>query len=159
MRRTLVCAVVALWIIDVTASELPRFEQFPTKVEAVHAPAAVQIKSRDARTFRTVLREGAKAGPNFAGHYTVVTWGCGTACQRLAIVDALTGEVFFPPQLQPNSYSMVTDGSEPFEYRLESALLIVTGAPMDKEDAGTFYYHWTGKSLKQLRYVRKEWQR
>ena len=47
--------------------------------------------------FRTRLIEGAKKGPNFAGHYTVVTWGCGTNCAVVAIVDAKTGIVHFAP--------------------------------------------------------------
>lgn len=31
---------------------------------------------------------GAPAGPKFAGHLTVVTSGCGTSCQTVAVVDA-----------------------------------------------------------------------
>ena len=30
-------------------------------------------------------------GPNFAGHYFVVNWGCGSGCLMLVIVDAMTG--------------------------------------------------------------------
>ena len=46
-----------------------------------------------ARRLRTMLRIGAASGPNFAGHYTPVTWGCGVACQEFAIVDAKSGRV------------------------------------------------------------------
>jgi hypothetical protein len=152
--------VLAAGVTVASTEDLPTFDRFPAKEYAVSTPAPVLFSShRDARSFRTVLREGAKLGPNFAGHFTVVTWGCGTACQRLAIVDAKNGRVFFPPQLQPNAYHMVTDGSDPFQYRRDSALLIVTGAPMDREDEGIYYYRWNGKQLKQLRYVPKTWQR
>jgi hypothetical protein len=41
--------------------------------------------------FRTRIRKGAPDGPNYAGHYTVITWGCGVECQMHAIVDAKTG--------------------------------------------------------------------
>jgi hypothetical protein len=41
--------------------------------------------------FRTRIRKGAAEGPNFAGHYTVMTWGCGTECQMHTILDAKTG--------------------------------------------------------------------
>jgi len=47
----------------------------------------------DARQFRTVLREGLKQGINFAGRYTVVTVGCGTACQVHYVVDRSNGKV------------------------------------------------------------------
>ncbi len=36
-------------------------------------------------------------GPRFAGHYTVVTWGCGTERRMLAIVDAGTDGVCVVP--------------------------------------------------------------
>ncbi|NDK57219.1 hypothetical protein [Pontibacter fetidus] len=47
----------------------------------------------DARTFRTALREGLAKGVNFAGKYTVVTVGCGTACQQHFIVDRESGKI------------------------------------------------------------------
>jgi len=36
-------------------------------------------------------------GPNFAGHYFVIRWGCGSECLMMAIVDARTGKVYDPP--------------------------------------------------------------
>ena len=33
--------------------------------------------------------------PNFAGHYIIVTWGCGSPCQMNSIIDAITGKVIF----------------------------------------------------------------
>jgi hypothetical protein len=57
-------------------------------------PAAVDLASVDyGRMYRTRVREGAAAGPNFAGHYTVVLWGCGTGCRVVAVVDARTGRL------------------------------------------------------------------
>src|SRR5919199_362191 len=57
-------------------------------------PAAVDVASAPyGRMFRTKLREGAAAGPTFAGHYTIVLWGCGTGCQIVAVVDARTGRL------------------------------------------------------------------
>lgn len=46
-----------------------------------------------AREFRTVLSEALLGGVNFAGHYTVATWGCGTSCQNHAVLDARTGRI------------------------------------------------------------------
>lgn len=43
--------------------------------------------------YRTKLRQGTALGPNFAGHYTVVLWGCGTGCQVASVVDARTGRL------------------------------------------------------------------
>jgi len=40
----------------------------------------VVLSSPEWREYRTMLRKGAKKGPNFASHFTVVQWGCGTQC-------------------------------------------------------------------------------
>ncbi|ARS34814.1 hypothetical protein [Pontibacter actiniarum] len=47
----------------------------------------------DARTYRTMLREGMAEGVNFAAKYTLVTVGCGTGCQQHVVVDRETGKV------------------------------------------------------------------
>lgn len=107
-----------------------------------------------------MLREGAKAGPNFAGHYTIVSWGCGTACIEVAIVDATNGHVFFPAQLQPLAYQAVTDSTPDMQYQIGSRLLIVAGSPMDREDnIGIHYFTWNGRALREVLYVPKVWPR
>lgn len=72
----------------------PKFEQFPAKAWQGTAATVRLASPKWARRMRTVLREGAKVGPNFAGHFTIVHWGCGSSCQVQAIIDARTGEVF-----------------------------------------------------------------
>ena len=63
-------------------------EQFESK----QAPLD-EASHTDARQFRTALREGLKQGINFAGRYTIVTVGCGTACQVHYVVDRSNGKV------------------------------------------------------------------
>ena len=48
------------------------------------------------RLFRTELRRQAATGPNFAGHFTLARWGCGAGCVDVAVIDAISGDVFFP---------------------------------------------------------------
>lgn len=73
----------------------PQFEDFPVRDFYKGRPAAVDLSSNTlARSYRTRLRKGAKKGPNFAGHYTIVDWGCGSNCQVYAVVDAHTGKVY-----------------------------------------------------------------
>src|SRR5919109_618999 len=79
-----------------TAALAPRFEDYAVTDTAFgrRQPAPVQFASADyGQMYRTKLGEGAATGPNFAGHFTVVTWGCGTGCQIAAIVDARTGQL------------------------------------------------------------------
>lgn len=70
------------------------FRRHPVKEIYTEAPAPVVIDTDpQTKQFRTRLTEGAKHGPNFAGIYTVVEWGCGTNCQQVAVVNARTGRV------------------------------------------------------------------
>lgn len=78
-------------------------------------------------------------GPNFAGHYRIVTWGCGSACLELAIVDLENGRVHFPGKLKRDDYQGVRDGTEPFNFRKDSALLVVAGSPNHRERLGCIF--------------------
>ena len=57
-------------------------------------PATVVFAGNtDAWRFRTKIREAMQGGVNFAGHFVVAAWDCGTDCQQHAIVDAKTGAI------------------------------------------------------------------
>jgi hypothetical protein len=79
--------------------KLPRLEDFQVSGTLKVKPASVKLSSRRAREFRTMLRTNAEQGVNFAGHYVVVTWGCGSDCRSIAIIDARNGNVYFTPSL------------------------------------------------------------
>ena len=73
-------------------------------------PATVQFLGAflDAYTFRTRIRSEVKQGANFAGHYTVVSIGCGTNCANHALVDTKTGRIiaFGLPSTMGASYNI-----------------------------------------------------
>ena len=67
-----------------------KFADYPAR--AWRGPVArPRQDTRFARLFRTVLKQGAVKGPNFAGHMTIVEFGCGTSCVYWGLVDAKTG--------------------------------------------------------------------
>ena len=66
-------------------SSLPRFEDYPSEPWTGQA-AEVRIHSRSERRFRTRLRQAGERPPNFASHYSLVLWGCGSNCVSGAIV-------------------------------------------------------------------------
>lgn len=70
------------------------FRRHPASEIYTGAPAPVILGTDSkAKQFRARITEGGKHGPNFAGIYTVIEWGCGTNCQQIAIVNARTGRV------------------------------------------------------------------
>jgi hypothetical protein len=128
----------------------PDFSRYPNKDEFHGKPAAPNLKSaKGARRFRTVLRKGAREGPNFAGHYTVVSWGCGIVCQSHAIVDARSGRVTMVP------FGTVYE----LEYRLHSRLLVADPSE-ECLPSGTIgpktaeWYEWNGTVLRKVDSVR-----
>jgi hypothetical protein len=142
-------------------SSTPLYRDFPAAGDFRGKPAALDLASnRDARQFRTVLTAGAAKGPNFAGHFTVVGWGCGSACLAWAIVDATSGKVYFDKIARVVSAANV--GENPVEpgvngdfdvlrFRRDSDLLVMLGAPgEDEQRDGVNFYRWDGSALQLL---------
>lgn len=140
---------------------VPRFENYAVPVyKGKRAP--VNLKSaRGAGSYRTRLREGAKEGINFAGHFTLVGWGCGTGCGQVGIINAKSGAVYFPDQLGGFGVWLWDDNQESVQFKSNSRLLILSGWPATESDSdnpktGLYYYEWTGTRLKLVKFVEKK---
>lgn len=91
-------------------------------------PADVNFDSLpEAKLFQSTITEQSSEGPNFAGHYTVATWGCGTECQGFAIIDAITGDIV---EYEPSIDHQVSDG---LSHSLGSNLLVLNPKSNDQE--------------------------
>ena len=147
---SLALAVGILLHASAASTQAPDFEGFAVKDVFTGTPVSVDLSSHAmAREYRTVLRTGAAKGPNFAGHYTIVEWGCGSNCHLFAIVDAVTGKVFVPLSSYPLDLG----------YRLESRLLVVNPGDDFKAMFGgcpdhavawkpvSHYYEWRSEQL------------
>jgi hypothetical protein len=89
-----------LTIDDAALLHPPTFAEYPVLGEFQGPAAPLNIESHSlARRFRPMSRKGATEGPNFAGHYTIASWGCGSGCVQFAIIDARNGRVFLPPEV------------------------------------------------------------
>jgi len=127
----------------------PGFADFPAPDRFEGKPAAVRLTTKQARMYRTMLRDSAKDGPNFAGHYTLGQWGCGAGCVQFAIIDAKTGSVYFPPfyvTIVAGPDEKMDQIPEPLQFKPDSKLLIVTGARNEK-GGGVYYYKWDNNRL------------
>jgi hypothetical protein len=139
---------------------VPKFADYPAPAMTIRRPAAPVLAGREARAYRTMLRDGAKKGPNFAGRFTLVAWGCGASCVYFAVVDALTGRVTFDPRVRTldASHAAFSDGAgadgEPFRFRRDSRLLITLGAPNeDQARDGAGFYEWAGGRFRLLKFI------
>ena len=144
--------IIALAILvsaqDQTNARQPRFEDYSVTEIFTAKPVPPLIQTPLEGMYRTRIREGVmkgwgverdgkeQPGPNFAGHYVIITWGCGSPCLMAAIVDLRTGRVFPPPfhHGPGHSYFQVPWAfpMDPLAYRVDSRLLIANICESDK---------------------------
>jgi hypothetical protein len=137
-------------ITDHSARDLLEFDAHPAPSWS-GAPAKPVLDTPDKRLFRTALREGAAKGPNFAGHMTIVRWGCGAGCMAWAAVDARTGRVTKLPDADYVETLHVGGKLGAVNFQSDSRLLVLAGAPReDRAREGVHSYLWTGKGFRKV---------
>ena len=135
------------------AAARPSFDSYPATEVFKGTPAPPILRTSHQRMFRTMIRDAAKKGPNFAGHYMIASWGCGAGCVSLALIDEKTGTVYDGP-FGTIAWTPSQGESEPLSFRTNSRLLIARGCPEEDEKAcGSYFYEWTGSTFKLLRKV------
>jgi hypothetical protein len=144
----------------------PRFEDYPVKSNSERGPAASIYRARDissAEEYAQKMREAAKEGPNFSGHYAIVTSSCGMICVNLSILNIKTGKIYDVPFGAISDDPCSKNSQEPpeigIDYRLNSRLLIVKGhfeTYADRGDSGcsTRYYLWKGNRFVLIHKIR-----
>jgi hypothetical protein len=101
-----------------------------------------------AKQYKTVITASIKQPVNFAGHYRVVTWGCGTDCRGFAIVNKLTGLVYTLPKVEYVAGVMGND-EDRLQFQVVSKLFIINGVINDEVE-GKYYYLFDKERLKLL---------
>ena len=159
----LTALIVVFSSVGLTQSNTPTFTQYAAKVLGAKNVKVNLRSHKDANMFRTNLRNAAKTGVNFAGHYILTTWGCGTNCSQSAIIDARNGKVFFPDQLAGSGFGFCdfSDDTEPMVFKANSRLLVLNGfkggdLSLDNAPCGIYYLEWTGRNFRQVKFEKKQ---
>jgi hypothetical protein len=157
MKKIILLAIIGLFSTNLFAQT---FAKYSAKVEKATAKSVNLSSHKDAKKFRTNLRNSLKEGVNYAGSFVISSWGCGTSCLQTAIIDGKTGNVFFPNILQGTSFGFgeLSDKKDSIEFKKNSRLLVVNGyiARKNQTKYGIWYYEWTGKNLKLIKFVAKK---
>jgi hypothetical protein len=134
----------------VARKDAPRFSSYPAAVYKGRA-AEVKIDSKWSRNYRTMLRESVKEnGANFAGHYTLATWFCGTNCNQMAVIDLKTGQTYFTQGMLSIVMGVPNQSLDMTEFKASSRLLKIVGRTNGK-DYGTWYYEWKNNKFTLVR--------
>jgi hypothetical protein len=143
MRRLalfLVLASIGMASVHAADAAPADFRSFAVPPMAASAqPVAPRILDRAQRRYATALRS-APARPDFAGHYTLATWGCGASCVMAAAIDRVSGAVVMLP-FRVSDWPL--EREEPFDYQPDSRLLVVHGR-RNEGVAGVFRYELAG---------------
>ena len=140
-------------------AKLPSFDEYKVSETYKGKPAEPRLTTAFAREFGPAIREGAAKGPNFAGNFSIVQWGCGSDCIQMAVIDEKSGTVFrgpfgtlaFSAELIWHGNGPEADRFEPVSFRLDSGLLVVRGCPEENErNCAWFYHEWDGKKFRLL---------
>jgi hypothetical protein len=152
----------------------PRFEDYPVTQTFTGKPAAPILATPETRRYRTRIRNGVStgsdvwigtgknlrksAGPNFAGSYFVIRWGCGSQCGMMATVDAKTGAIYEPPLSDKGSLYVRLDNLSDMEIDLRpnSSLLVLRDACGDfntRNSCGTYYFNWRDHRFTLVKFV------
>ncbi|MCO6163005.1 hypothetical protein [Flavobacterium sp. NRK F7] len=101
------------------------FDDFKVTLENLKAP--LDLNSHElGKQFRTRIKESYNNPDNhFAGHYTFVTWGCGSPCQMHVLIDRRTGKIYDAPTSAVGT-----------EFKKDSRMLLV-----NPPEEGNFYYN------------------
>src|ERR1043166_1833818 len=135
----------------------PKFSDYPAPITRTRPSVKVNAKSTpDTQCFRTMLRQTAKQGARFGGHYAIDYWGCGTNCARIGIVNLLTGRSYVSP-----FYVGIAGGGQhkSIKTKADSRLVLVNDPEVVREEYGdpppdefsVAHYLWTGKHLLPIR--------
>jgi len=172
--RTTILVGVAFGIgisAQVRDTRLPRFEDYHARESFAGTPAPPQLTTKLARSYQTQIRNGVTKGwgveksglgervpgPNFAGKMIVVQWSAGAPGLAMAMVDAKTGQVHFPPISVNGVGTMSFDlpllrpilsvpRNPEVQFRPDSDLMIIGATPQQTEQAlsYTYYFLWRG---------------
>lgn len=104
---------------DRRAKDTHRFADYPAKTPLRASPAMPAFSGEDAwaKLFRTRIQDAVQAGPNFAGHYSVIKLGCGTGCLVALLIDLEDGDILEMPLGGEAHYQLR------LTHRIESRLL------------------------------------
>ncbi len=162
-RHTTLIPLLAVMLLG---ANIPEFEDYPSPSDWHGPEAQLRLITPSERMFRTRLNEAIKQPPNFADHYRVAYWGCGSMCGAGAVIDLRTGDVYPPPLGGKGkgwerwiSCTALFQGTGD-KFRVSSRLFVTRcGSNFDKSGKNwpdVFYFLWEGNGFRELLHVRSK---
>lgn len=151
MRAGITFTAIMALATPALGASLPAFADLPAKPVYSGPLAQPDTRSAAVKAYRSRIIDGARQRPNFAGHYRLVEWGCGTSCVMGAVADAKTGKVIpLPFSVCCYDGPMGEPGWSAIKFKLTSRLILFRGQRDEEGANGTHYYEFTGDAFRYL---------
>jgi hypothetical protein len=146
MRRRLSIAFLLGFCLTSHAQKQVSFKSYSVTPKFRDKPVSPLRNTPHSRFYRTKIREAVAAGPNFADHYTLAIWGCGSSCALFSIIDDVTGKVYDFP------YSVTWNDEIDYgvTFRRNSKALRIGGYLNESEASADRWYVWDGATLSKI---------
>jgi len=149
------CCLLPQGISSQVEKPRPKFSDYSVK-NIYRGEPARPIIIKKFRSFRTMIRMGADSDVEFAGHYTIPRWGCGTDCNGFVIVDSISGRVYDGFGVAGLPFDWLEkhggyDAIERMEFHPDSRLLKINACPNEANCGLYDYLMVEGSGLKLLR--------
>jgi hypothetical protein len=132
----------------ISSVTLPFFSNYTvtkSQVALTDLPAIDPKSHSLGASYATRFSAANETAPNFAGKYSIVSWGCGSSCENGAIVNRETGQIL-------GQLPVVAERG--LLYEADSKLLVINPYVNDNysnfDVLPTHYYEWTGTSFKHV---------
>ncbi len=139
-------------------SDAPHFSDYPAEIYNGPNAKPLIAGNKESQLYRTRIRAWSTKKPNFAGHYILATWGCGTDYLQITIINTVTGRIIYPKELNTNISINVESELLPqiLQFHPNSKLLVVIGMPNEKPELrGISYFMMQDDNLAKVRFIPK----
>jgi hypothetical protein len=126
----------------------PRPSDFPVEIIFHGKTRLPDFKRRDQKfnMYRTRIRDGMRAGPTFAGHYSLIQIGCGTDCSLVIFADNKTGKL--------SDFPLGADANLDLQLKFQLDSRLVT-TQWFAEDAKCYveFFNFDGRAWKSIKKI------
>ena len=150
--KLLIYLIISSYSVSISALESevkPKFSHYKVIAKKdFNNKVKLNTKLKKTKQFRTVLSGYLSGEPNFAGNYVIATWGCGSSCQGHAIINKVTGDVFWPNEIE-STVNLFSCDKDALEFMTNSNLLVVNKPSFEGKVIQSFY-EWKNNTFVRI---------
>lgn len=141
LKMWVAIAAISPVAFSTAAWAVPQFKNYPATPQS--SPNVPLKWTKEALSFQIRIAKASRQRANFAGHYVLKYWGCGSSCVTGAVINKLNGQIIaFPFTIccaVPKSATF-----KPIEFRLTSRLIVFAGLRNEEMPMGAHFYEFDG---------------